>query len=129
MPASNRKPIAVSISHHETVLASRNAILEAAGFSVLATMNGQEFVRLLRQHVVDLVVLGDSIDEQERHRLASDARKLAPGARILMVYRAGDSSPYTRLADAYVEALVGPQELVKTARELVGMMDSAPAGD
>lgn len=129
MAERNAQPVVLSISHHPGVLASHNAVLESAGFRVLGTMDGAECLRLLREQPIDLLVLGDSIAEQERHNLAQKAREVSPRTRIVMVYRTGDSSPFTRVADAYVGSLDGPQALIEEARELTRSRDTARADD
>lgn len=107
----------LSVSRNERVLATRNMVLEAQGWQVATTMDDNAALGLLRRQAFAAVVLGDSIPAAERLALAQAMKALKPGVPIVMLYRTGDGTNYSKSAEHFVNSLDNPSTLIGCVRQ------------
>jgi hypothetical protein len=110
-------PRILSLSRDPVILSTRNLVLKSAGYEV-ASPPPEEAVKVFIREQVSLVVLGGSIDVDQRQQLAVKLHSLKPTVPIVDVYRAGEESPVGE-ADAHVGSLDGPEALLTAADKLI----------
>ena len=104
----------LSISYDESLLMTRQMILEQAGFEVVSALGFAESLEHLKKGPFDLVVLGHSLPLKDKSAIVAELkRKFNP--KILSIRRHG-YAPIPE-ADASVEAAEGPQALIQAVRE------------
>lgn len=111
----------LAVSHDPHVQQIRNMVLESAGYKVLAALDQEEALRLLKEHEVDLVVLGHSIPLQERLLLAHLIKKYRPKVKILVLHAQWEVCPQwvnEGLVDDCIFALEGPEMLLAALQRL-----------
>ena len=75
----------LSAGHDSVVLKRRNAVITAAGYSVASATDSHEAVDKLLNGDFDLVVLCQSIPDDDRRRLARIISSYSPSTPIIMV--------------------------------------------
>ncbi len=107
----------LSVSNDRSLLDSRTAVLQHAGYTVVATLDASSALRLIssQTHKFDVLIVGHSVTAEQRQQLAAAAR--SANAKVVVTY-AGDEGRDTP-ADAYVEALSGPPKLLACLASVV----------
>jgi len=101
------------------LLCSEKLLFEANGYTVLTAHTRPTTEQLLGSHLVDIVVLGHSLSQQDREVLVARTRLVRPEARILVVHASGGIQPV--LPDASVDSRSGPEWILDGLRGLLGM--------
>ena len=115
---TNSAPTILSVSGNETLLRSRQMVLESVGWHVVTTTHGVEALLWLAERGFDAVVLGHSIPSPERVSLAQKMKAIRPNVPIVMICVHGDNTFSTKVADARVGSLDGPVVLINAIRRL-----------
>jgi DNA-binding NtrC family response regulator len=114
MKNSIAKKRILSISYDESLLATRQMILEQAGYEVTSALGFAESLERSKQGPFDLVVLGHSLPLKDKSAIVA-ALKGKDKPKILSIRRHG-YAPIPE-ADASVEAIEGPQAMLEAVRE------------
>ena len=75
----------LSTGRDPNVLRHRNAALEQAGYTVVAANSSPEIVERLFNGDFDVVLLCNSIPEEERRRLAEIIRSYSPSTPVIVI--------------------------------------------
>ena len=104
-------PRLLSISRNPRLLSARNDALALVGYSVASPREPQEAALLLSQEPFDAVIIGHSVEADERRVLIAVVRNYRPGLPIIFAYKAeeADAEP---VADASVDIGSGPTALL-----------------
>jgi CheY-like chemotaxis protein len=116
-PCAMKKHI-LSISYDESLLVTRQMILETAGFDVSSALGFAEALELCRKDPnFDLVLMGHSIPRKDKSALIAALRP-ACKAPVLSVRRHGD--PPLPEANCSVDSFDGPQVLLDAVHSALG---------
>jgi DNA-binding response OmpR family regulator len=125
--ASSMPKRILSTSRDATVLRTRNLVLQSAGYEVVAALDSEQFMRLLEGQSFDLVVLGDSIEVDERINLARKARASKPDVPLIIFFKTpAEAQRLFAHAHTLIGSLEGPERLIAAVRAAVGD-DEPPA--
>jgi DNA-binding NtrC family response regulator len=102
-----KSPRILSVDFDPSVLSSRNAILERAGYTVISARKTQEFRDLLQRGQFDLALLGTSISMPEKKVICSEVKKKNPQVWIVACCRGTEVIEALREKDL-VDAVVDP---------------------
>jgi DNA-binding NtrC family response regulator len=102
-----KSPRILSVDFDPSVLSSRNAILERAGYTVISARKTQEFRDLLQLGQFDLALLGTSISMPEKKLICSEVKKKNPQVWIVACCRGTEVIEALREKDL-VDAVVDP---------------------
>jgi DNA-binding response OmpR family regulator len=106
----------LSISYDESLLMTRQMILEQAGFQVTSALGFAESLERSQKGPFDLVVLGHSLPIKDKSAIVA-ALKGKNKPKILSIRRHG-YAPIPE-ADASVDALEGPHALLEAVRKVL----------
>ena len=120
---TSRKRV-LSIGKDPVVVQLRNAVMAAAGYRVSSPHSIDDIPKLLESEPFDIVVLGHTIPRKERIALIKRIRALGKKVPILSLYTSPDTMD--RLADCEVNALEGPEALVRAIHECIGDAQGGP---
>lgn len=115
MTNPSQKRRILSISYDEALLATRQMILEQAGFEVISSLGFAESLENSKKGPFDLVVLGHSLPLKDKSAIVAALRKTKSKPKVLSIRRHG-YAPIPE-ADASVEAVDGPQALLEAVRQ------------
>lgn len=79
---------------NEEVLASQTAELEKAGYTVQPAIGRKAVQDLLKKESFDLIVLGQTLNRDDRHHLPYMAKKVQPAPKVLVLHTDGSRHPY-----------------------------------
>jgi DNA-binding NtrC family response regulator len=91
----------VSISRDQILLETRAAVLRKSGHRVLSATDLEEFAELLSEHDVDLVVIGHTLNTDERetaYRLIAEAGSKSPVIELYATAMPPKSAAHFQLA-------------------------------
>jgi DNA-binding NtrC family response regulator len=94
-------------------------ILERAGYKVIAIANPEEAVRIFMPSAVDAVVLGDSIQADQRNDLARTFKRLSPLVPIIALSNTSGSQVPSGIVDEQLESLGDPQLLLEALKRVL----------
>jgi DNA-binding NtrC family response regulator len=94
-------------------------ILERAGYKVIAIANPEEAVRIFTASVVDAVVLGDSIQADQRNDLARTFKRLSPSVPMIALSQTSGSQVPAGIVDEQLESLGDPQLLLEALKRVL----------
>ena len=120
---TNSAPTILSVSGNETLLRSRQMVLESVGWHVVTTTHAVEGLLWLANRDFDAIVLGHSIPPPERISLAQKMKAIRPNVPIVMVCLHGDNAFSSKVADARVGSLDGPVVLINAIRRVTQRAD------
>jgi len=106
----------LSVSRNVRLLITRNDALAIAGFSVVSPRTPGEAPFILAQQHIDAVIIGHSVEEEDRIQLIKSIRRLHPKIPIFFVYTAPQTVGEP-LADVSVDVTQGPQALIAAMQE------------
>lgn len=124
MPTSN-PPTLLVLDVQSVWLRAVERVAEDAGFTTTTTSSGSEALRLLERGGVHVVMLAtDAVGVSPSWtKLLSRSKKLAPGARFILVGDEEDEQCVRRAleagADAYLTRRVEPEDLVFAIRQVL----------
>ncbi|MFB3815422.1 MAG: hypothetical protein ACE14L_15065 [Terriglobales bacterium] len=115
------------ISNDQALLNSRTAVLRRAGYRVTSTMDHSAALELLAgdRRQFHAVIIGHSVPRAHRDEVAAAARRSHVAVLVTCAQDEGRATP----ADAYVEALSGPQTLLSSLASLLNWRLSAKDAD
>ena len=108
----------LSIGKDPVVVQLRNAVMSAAGYRVSSPHSVDDIPKLLENEPFDIIVLGHTIPRAERVALIKRIRALGKKVPILSLYTSPDTMD--RLADCEVNALEGPEALLRAIHDCIG---------
>lgn len=110
----------LSTSGDENVLATRNLLMESAGYEVVSTRVEQEFLELLQNQHFDAAVIGDSIRVEVRTELARSVSTCHPGLPVIVFVRtAAEAQQFLGISEYVVEALGSPARFLTLLRNVL----------
>ena len=80
----------------------------------------------IQQELFDVAVLGFSIPEDERSKVASAIKQANPATKIIMIYFA--SIKNTELADALLQTTAGAEGLLRAISHMLGAQNRVHTG-
>lgn len=98
---------------------TRNLILERAGYRVVAARDAAEATSLFTHSVVHAVVLGDSLQTEQRLELARVFKQLNPSVPIVALSKTSGTQIPTWLVDEQLESLGDPRLLLEALLRLL----------
>ncbi len=105
------------------------AMLEGQGWDVLSALGGEEALRIVRERHPDLVLLDIMMPRMNGIEVLREARRLAPGMRIIMTTAFGDVGSYLESMDLgaceYINKPFETSELL----EMIRSVAAAPTGN
>ena len=110
----------ITISRNEPLQMTRTALLNRAGYSVVALTSDAEvmtYLALKGRPAINLILMCHSVPETSRVSLCKALKKDIPGAPILMLYNGYD--PTLAEFDSRVENVESPQALLDTIQLLI----------
>lgn len=102
------KTTILCLSFDKTVSASRKAVLEEAGYTVVASTTVPDALQMLSAVSFDLLIVGHRFSSTDKHKLTAQARET--GTPVLLI--CGASAEADIPADLRVYALEGTTGLV-----------------
>jgi DNA-binding response OmpR family regulator len=91
---------------------TRSLILEKADYRVFAAQAFPNAMLMLMNHQIDIIVLCQSLKDEERRGILETARALQPEIKCAVVDFEGREAPIEGVA--LIEGLVGPSTLLNT---------------
>jgi DNA-binding response OmpR family regulator len=107
------RPRILSVSYDQSLLRTRQLLLEAQSYDVVSCASFEESLELSRQHNFDLFVLGHSIPTADKQRLIDNFRRYCAAPVISLRRYAGDE--FISGADYHVEP--EPESLLRLIHE------------
>ncbi len=111
----------LSTGWDESVLATRNLVMEGAGYEVITTRDEEVFLKLLQDEHFDGAVICGSIAVEVRARLARKARARRTDVPVIVFVRTpAEAQQFLGVSDYVVEALGSPAgflAMLRTALE------------
>jgi len=110
----------ITISRNEPLQMTRTALLNRAGYSVVALTSDAEvmtYLALKGRPAINLILMCHSVPETSRVSLCKALKKDIPRAPILMLYNGYD--PTLAEVDGRLENVESPQALLDTIQLLI----------
>src|SRR4051812_40469350 len=101
----------LSVGHDSALLAIRNLILASAGYTVVSASTPEEFVTRFFDGDFDAVVLCDSLQEDQRERMAAIVHDHSPSTPVILMRK-----PLPNSSDLHEAIIMGD------SRDLVRML-------
>ncbi len=114
------RPRILSISGDISVFASRNRVLEFAGFDVVGCFRGSGALERFRSETFEAVVVGHSLPQPVRLQLIHDMKRSKPQIPVVLILEAGEYGQDILEADAVCDSLDSPELLIRTISGLLG---------
>jgi DNA-binding NtrC family response regulator len=108
------------VSRASAAQVTRNLVLEQAGYRVLATEDPSEAERIFSSGGIHAVLLGETIQAQERIELGASFKRINPSVPIVFLYRMNGFRVPPGIADEQVESLGDPRVLLQALRRVLG---------
>jgi len=99
------------------LLRSEKLLYEYQGYSVLTAESREKADRILASELVDAVILGHSLSQEDREVLVARTRLVRPEACVLVFHASGAIQPVP--PDAAVDSREGPQHIVNALSALL----------
>ena len=106
----------LSIFYDQSLLQTRQWLLEGEGYLVTSAMRLKEAVELCRDRSFDLVIIGYSIPDEDRQRFIT-ALRFACSTPVLALLRFNEN--VVERADYNFDASCGPAELVRMVMKIL----------
>jgi CheY-like chemotaxis protein len=123
------------IDDEEQVRLTLTALLQAAGYEVVAAADGQEGLSLFQQQAFDLVITDVLMPRKGGAETIADLRRLQPGLKIIAAYGggrvAGTGSPATAQSLGADRLLTKPftmAELRAVVADVLSVANKHPTG-
>jgi len=110
----------ITISRNEPLQMTRTALLNRAGYSVVALTSDAEvmaYLALKERPAINLILMCHSVPETSRVSLCHAIKENIPNAPILMLYNGYD--PTLAEVDGRLENVESPQALLDTVQLLI----------
>ena len=109
------RPAVLSIAKERLASPTRNAVMAHAGYGVIPATSTATALDVLRRRRVCAMVVGPSMNEDERHLLCREAHRHGVPAVVLDPY----SQPCDQDCDRCVNPLDGPEQLLRALKSLL----------
>ena len=122
------KQTVLCIDDDEAILCYEKAMLEKAGYAVLAAASARQGLRLATMCKCDAVVLDYELPGMNGHEVAVEIKRLRPELKVILF--SGSEVPMQALAlvDAFVPKLEASRQLLPMIAELCSQThDGAPS--
>jgi hypothetical protein len=83
---SSRQPTILNVARDESLLKSRSAILEGAGYEIVPALTILDVQAACENQAFDLVILGYALPKEEKRRVIAAVRKFCGVTPILELY-------------------------------------------
>ena len=121
MPAQRRKIL--NVAKNESILKSRSAILEAAGYEVVPVLNILTVERECETHgSFDLVIIGQSLPKGEKRRVMLAVRQFCGRVPMLELYSPG-TTPVDEESDEQLPIADEPEALLAKVNQMLAKKD------
>lgn len=114
------------VSKPSPAQATRDLILERAGYQVVAATGSTEATRVFIQSAVHAVVFGDSLPAEERLELARAFKQLNPSVPIVALSKTSGTQLPASLVDEQLESLGNPSLLLEALLRLLPRDGNGP---
>jgi len=111
------KAVIVIVERDEALLASQILLFEAQGHQVFSARTRKSTEQLLNSHPPDAIVLGHSLEREDREVLVAKARLICPDASILVLHSSGADLPV--VPHAAIDSREGPISVLLALQELL----------
>jgi CheY-like chemotaxis protein len=108
--------VLLSIGVKRDLLTLRNEVLRSEGYNVRAATSASEALHLFDRGDFDLVVMCHSLPEEDKLRVLTRVKKIAPLTPVVIVRLDGEAA---RQADASVHSLDGADAFLKCVAGLL----------
>jgi len=98
---------------------TRNMILERAGYQIVAIDDPDEALRIFKSSAVHAVVFGDSVNGEQRFKLARTFKSLNAAVPIVALNSTGGSQLPSALVDQQLESLGDPHLLLEALKRML----------
>ena len=123
-PVSKEAKKILSSGHNSSLLRSRNALIQSAGYQVVTTRESVLLLQLAQEQHFDAVVLCNSIPIRLRTASARDLKQLKLNLALIVICADGEESDFRDLADEIIRAESGiSQPLLEAISKLAGEPD------
>jgi len=113
------RPTILNVALNEPLLKSRSAILEKAGYEVVAALNLLQVEAACKTHrVFSLVIIGYALPKEERRRVIASVRQRCGPTPILELYPHG-TAPVDEHADEQLPSPEDPNVLLTKISEVL----------
>ena len=112
------KAVIVIVEYDEVMLASQILLFEAQGHQVFSARTRKSAEQILNSHCPDAIVLGHSLEREDREVLVAKARLIRPDARILVLHASGADLPV--VPHAAIDSREGPISVLIALQQLLG---------
>ena len=109
----------------EDVLASQAALIQKAGHQVKAVLGRKGVEEALKQGKFDLVILGSSMNKNDRHHLPYMVKKSNEGTRVLVMHADGARHPQV---DGMIDSGRTIEALLETIATMMSQQKTMAAG-
>lgn len=112
----SHQPKILNVSRDESLLKSRSAILEGAGYEVVPALTILNVQAACENYSFDLVILGYALPKEEKRRVIAAVRKFCGPTPILELY-SPDTVPVCYEADEQLSGSGEAEALLAKVRE------------
>src|SRR5438270_4334189 len=98
-----------------TVQSQQARMMEKAGYSVQSALGRREVEDAVRKHKFDVVVLGHTMNRDDRHHLPYMAKKANPDVQVLVLHASGKHPG----VDASIDSRSGEKALLNAISGLL----------
>jgi CheY-like chemotaxis protein len=98
---------------------TRNLILERAGYKVISASDPEEAAAIFTSKAVHAVVVGDSLEADQRLELARKFRQLNRSTPIVVLSKSSGTQIPASLVDEQLESLGDPRLLLEALARLL----------
>src|SRR6478672_6652661 len=111
------KAVVLIVERDEALLASQILLFEAQGHQVFSARTRKSAEQFLNSHCPVAIVLGHSLEREDREVLVAKARLIRPDASILVLHASGADLPV--VPDAAIDSREGPISVLLALQELL----------
>jgi DNA-binding NtrC family response regulator len=111
------KAVIVIVERDEALLASQILLFEAQGHQVFSARTRKSAEQFINSQFPDAIVVGHSLDREDREVLVAKARLIRPAARILVLHASGADLPV--VPHAAIDSREGPMSVLLALQELL----------
>jgi DNA-binding response OmpR family regulator len=98
---------------------TRNLILERAGYEVIAASDPDQAAAIFNSKIVHAVVVGDSLEADQRLELARTFKRLKNSVPIIVLSKSSGTQVPAGLVDEQLESLGDPRLLLEALARLL----------
>ncbi len=107
------------VSKSSPAQVTRNLILERAGYNVVSASDPEEATAIFTSKVVHAVIVGDSLQSDQRLELARTFKRLNQAVPIVVLSKTSGTQVPASLVDEQLESLGDPRLLLEALARLL----------